>query len=477
MVNFLSVAINGLSAIVVSNPNSIAFILFCVNIGLMLCTVIQITALFVLCRKTSCASVVGTAAVLVLGWSVLLFFIQLFMYIYGNAYAIYAVSFCLCLTYAAFITSCVYSIMLSRNAHKTLCILTGLFDLIPPIGVVFTVILSYKINHDTPVQEYVYNGYAYTYAALGQFCARNNPTLIDMAGEEELEPLTKKQVKRKLKELKNKAVTAEGQYEYAVAIATYTPENSNKAVKFMKRAAEGGHASALFNMGYYHEIGAYVSKDYKKAKSYYTRAVEAGDEDAALRLGILEIKTNNATAGLMLFKERADKKDICAKYDMAVCYELGWGVEPDMDKALEIYDECIRLGMFAAQKRYFAIAATDINSPQNGSFFRQITERKFDGTFQIMINGLIEIKKRQAADAADYFLAAVKKGDKWEGFARCLVGTLYIDNGKELKDKCNGAEYIKSAMDKLPGAKDIFAVLPKHILKEIKAQNKANSKK
>lgn len=477
MAEFCSVAIGWLSSIVVANPKSITFIMFCVNLGLMLCTVIQMTALIVLCKKTSCAVIVGLATVMVFGMSIVLFFIQLLMYVYGNANAIYVISFCLSITYAAFIMSCVYSIMLSRKSHKTLCILTGVLDLIPPIGMLFTIGLSYKLNHDTPMQEYVYNGYAYTYAALGQFCAKNKAVLIDMAGEEEPESLNEKQIRRKLKELKRNAITPDGQYAYAAAIAMYTPDDSKKAVKYMKRAAEGGSVPALFNLGYYYEIGAYVSKDFKKAKSYYTRAVEKGDEDAALRLGILEVKSNNATAGLALFKERADKNDICAKYNVGICHELGWGVEVDVEKALDIYADCIDQGLFAAQKRYFAVAATDINSAQNGSFFRKITDKQFTGTFKIMIDGLIEIKKRQAADAADCFLAAVKQHDKWEGLARCLVGTLYIDSGKELKDKCNGAEYIRSAMEMMPGAKDVFAVLPRSVLKEVKANAKAKSEK
>ena len=51
--------------------------------------------------------------------------------------------------------------------------------------------------------------------------------------------------------------------------------------------------------------------------------------------------------------------------------------------------------------------------------------------------------------------------DKWEGIARCLVGTLYIDRGKLPQDRYNGVEYIGSALDLWSGAKDIYAVLPK----------------
>ncbi len=467
-----------MSAITVANPSSITFIMFCVNIGLILCSVIQVTAIIVLYRKTACASVVGLATIMVFGMCAFLFVLQLLMYVYNNADAVYVISFCLCLMYAAFITTGVYSIMLSRNSHKTLCILAAIFDLIPPVGVLFTVILSYKIKYDTVAQEYVYKGYAYTYAALEQFCAENKAMFIDMAGAEELYPLDKKETKHKLKELKRHTDTADGQYAYAAAVATYTPEKSRTAVKFMKRAADGNHTGALFNLGYYYELGAYLPKDLKKAKSFYTRAAEQGDEDAALRLGILEIKSENAAAGLALFKDRAENKnDICAKYNMGICYEQGVGVAADMDKALDIYYECIAAGLFAAERRIFAIAARDINSHQNGEFFRKVTDRKFDGSFAKMIDGLIEIKKRLASDAVEHFLKVLDFNDKWEWLARCIVGTLYIDCGKEIADKCNGAEYIKSSAVMSQIANDIYPVLPSSVIKAAKARSKAEKNK
>ena len=474
--------------VAVADPHSIAFIMFYLNVGLILFTVMQMTALIVLRRKTSCASVIGTATVMVFGMSAVLFLIQLVMFVLGHANALYVVSFCLCITYAAYIMSCVYSIMLSRNSHKTLCILAGVFDLIPPIGAVLTIVLSYKIGRDTTAQEYVYNGYAYTYAALGEYCALNKPKFTDMAGSEELEPLSPKEVKRKLKELKRQTDTAEGMYDYAVAIATYTPQNILTAVKYMKKSADKDYPAALFNLGYYYELGAYVKKDLKKAKECYTRAADGGDEDAALRLGILDIKAHKAEEGFKLFQSRAEKNnDRCALYNSGVCYELGLGVEPDIYKALDIYCKCDADEQSedrhaaeiaaVARKRIFAIAATDINSAQNGDFFRKVTDRPFNGVFRIMLDGLIEIKKRHAKDASDNFLKAVKNGGEWEGLARCLVGTLYLDNGKELNDRINGAEFIQTALDMMPEAKDILSVIPASIMKEINARRKSEKRK
>ena len=261
--------------------------------------------------------------------------------------------------------------------------------------------------------------------------------------------------------LKAKTNTAAGKFDYATALVWYAPYKFKKAYRLMSKAANDGYAPALFNLGYFYEIGKYVNRDLKKAREYYKRAGAAGDADSALRLAIVDIKDGNAQAGLSVLNERAEFGDLYAKYDIGVCNELGLGMEKNIDKAFDIYTECANIGMYVAQARIFAAACKDIPSAQNGDFFRRITDRKFDGAFAVMIDGLIEIKKRHAADASEKFLQAVKMRDKWEGVARCLVGTLYIDRGKLPQDRYNGVEYIGSALDLWSGAKDIYAVLPK----------------
>lgn len=448
-------------------------ILFYINLGLIFCALAQFVALIVLCKKTSCAVVIGLAAVLLFGLGIILFFTQMFLYVYKNPNAMYCVYLCLSVQYAAFIMSGIYTAMLLRNSHGALCLVAALGDIVPPLGATFTVLLSYKINRDTSVQEYVYNGYAYTYAALHEYCEMNKAEFIDLAGTVEFEQLDNKGVRAKLRALKANSKTPSGRYDYAVALATYKPDKLRKALGLMHKAAIGNHAPALFNMGYYHELGIYFGKDYKKAKAFYTKAAELGDNDAALRLGILEIKCGSKVSGEARMREIAqNNNDICARYNLGVCAEFGVVEQPNIDKALEIYDECGRAGFFTAEKRMFAIAAEDINSAQNSAIFNKVASRKYSGSFAVMIKGLSAIKKRQAADAAELFLSVVKRRDKWEGLARCLVGTLYIDCGKEMRDKCNGAEYIQSALKLMPSAKDVLSVVPHGILRRIKKRER-----
>lgn len=449
-----------------NNYSAAVDIMFYINLALVFCALTELTAFAVLCKKTSCAVVAGLVSVLLFIFGLITFIVQLVLYSYGHDGTVYAVYMCLALLGCGFIAGGVYCCILSRNSHSALCYATCALQLVPPVGAGLAVLLSYKIGRDTRVQELVFNGYAYTYAALGSFCQKNPATFADNSGEEYFEPLNKKQAARKLKSLKAAAgADAEGLYAYAAALMNYRPNKYKKALHAMEKAAAMNYAPALFNLGYFYERGLYEKRDYKKARDYYTKASAIGDDDAALRLGIIAAESGDAENGLRVFEERAAGGDLCAKYNIGVCRERGIGVAADLDSALDIYTECAVAGLFAAQKRIFSLASTDINSAQNGEFFRKVTDRKFDGGFADMIDGLIEIKKRHAADASERFLAAIFKRDKWEGVARCLVGTLYIDCGKLPQDKKNGAEYIKSAFDMSQSAREIYSVVPRAILK------------
>lgn len=448
-------------------------IMFYVNLVLVFCALIEFTTFIVLCRKTSCAFVIGFAAVILYGFGLIMYVVQLVMYVRGHSGAAYTVYFCMAMFCCGFILGGVYCVLLSRNAHRVLCLVAGITNIFPPVGAIASVVLSYRIRKDSRVHALVFNGYAYTYAALAAFCDKNGAEFIDMSGEENFEQLTPKQANKLLKSLKTDIGSVTGKFSYAAALMNYRPEKTRKALRIMSKAAEANYAPALFNLGYFYEIGSGVKRDHKKARAYYERAVAAGDVDAELRIALIDIDSGKTEDGINKLKELIAGGDICAKYNSGVCCERGLGVPRNIDKAVDIYTECANAGLYAAQKRIFAIAAQDINSAQNGQFFRKVTDREFFGSFDLMNKGLIEIKKRKAADAANLFLSVVKRRDKWEGLARCLVGTLYIDCGKLPEDKHNGSEYIKSAFDMLPGAKDIYAVVPRSIIKAV--SNKSNA--
>jgi uncharacterized protein len=57
-------------------------------------------------------------------------------------------------------------------------------------------------------------------------------------------------------------------------------EDMAEAVKYYRRAADAGHAGALFNLGLCYANGHGVAEDKAAAVDYYRRAADAEDADA-----------------------------------------------------------------------------------------------------------------------------------------------------------------------------------------------------
>lgn len=425
-----------------------------------------------MCKKTACAQDGGLTSLILFVFGLAAFVVQVGFYASGHELGVYAVYAALGVLYPGFIVASVYSALLGRKSNKTLCILSAFFGIAPPVGTLFISVLAIRTDPDTRAQELVFNGYAYTYAALGAFAAESKPEFVDTAGEEKFERLSKREARAHIKKLKKAAKTPEGLYNYGAAVAFYTPKYLSDAVDIMHKAAKGGYPPALFNLGYYHETGMYVKKDVKKAREYYKRAADAGDKDARLRLGILDMTVGNTAGGIDVFKTEVDAGDVSAMFDLGVCYETGRGVEKDLDKAIELYGKCVGANLYVAQERVYALACGCVTDIDAGDLFRKLTDVKATGEFELMLKGLIEIRKRHASDAADYYLKAVKRRGRWDGVARCLLGTLYIDSGKLPADKRNGAAYVKSAIGRAAVAREVYSIIPKNLSRRSSAKNK-----
>ena len=443
-------------------------ILFYVNLAFALCIMVELTATVFMTRKTAFEALAGETASILYGIGLAAFIVQFVFYIIGS-YFYYAVIVACAIMASGFITGGVYRVLLGRRSNAVLCIVAGIFSVLPPVGTTFSVILLKRMRFDTNAEAIVFNGFAYTFAVLDSVVGRFRAEYIDGSGEVHLDELDKKSASALLKKLKKKAKTPEGCYEYGNALISYRPEKQAAAMRMIKKAAKGDYPPALFNLGYCYEKGSGVKKDRKRANKLYNRAAMFGDEDAALRLGIVNMQSKKEKSnGVAVFTERAENGDMCAKYNLGVCYERGDGVETDYAKAVSLYYECI--GLAVAQRRLFSLACDCIESVEIGTEtyktdrFTMVACREYEGALSLMMKGLIAIFDKHAADAANLFLEAVKKRGMWEGIARCLVGALYMDCGASANDRKNGAAYVRSAFGLTPIAKELYAIIPKNII-------------
>ena len=471
-------------------------ILFYVNAALVFCCITELVVLIFIAKKTAYMAETCQTAAIVHIFGLIAFVVQLVMYSCGNKYAIFAVYAALGIMIAAVLTTGVYCLLLNTRSNRALCITAGVLAIAQPLGTIALLVLFAKIRPDNRAEAFVFTGYTYTYAVLESFAEKFELDYIDGATQENLESYDKKELNARLKTLKESATDPEGQFRYGEALINYCPKRSSLAVKYISMAAREEYPPALFNIGYIYEMGLLgVKANVKKAYEFYNRAAKLGDDDAAIRLGIAEIKRGNAEAGFNAFKSRANDK--CALYNVAVCLERGVGTDKNLLDAIKYYKLCGSL--FTAQKRLFALAAPCVTQadgdkkptadedkksksgkrsktvapPDADEVFDCAVDDDYGGDFKLMMDGLAEVKQGAAKEAADTFLNAVKRRGKWEGVARCMVGALYLDCGALPIDKANGAAYVKSAMDLTPIAKDVYSTIPKSVISPTKKKKES----
>lgn len=117
-------------------------------------------------------------------------------------------------------------------------------------------------------------------------------------------------------------------------------------------AAESGDRKAPRYVGLFYELGLGVEVNLEKAVGYYETGVERGDLTSSYYLGLLYLTGTEPdyakAAELFASVEGSDNKSatgvVEAGYELAVLYEQGLGIEQDLGKAKELYQEAAGYG-------------------------------------------------------------------------------------------------------------------------------------
>ncbi|KAH3723145.1 calmodulin-dependent protein kinase [Pelomyxa schiedti] len=122
----------------------------------------------------------------------------------------------------------------------------------------------------------------------------------------------------------------------------------HKAVTLYQRAADAGHATAMFNFGscFYH--GKSVDKDINKAVRLWQTAFDAGQCTSMNNLACCYLNgigvDQDHTKAVALYQRAADAGNINAMRNLGVCYERGNGVERDPSKAVTLFQRAADAG-------------------------------------------------------------------------------------------------------------------------------------
>ena len=111
------------------------------------------------------------------------------------------------------------------------------------------------------------------------------------------------------------------------------------AAHWFRRAAEQGHAEAMFFLGILHSAGQGVEKDPGAAATWYEKSAAAGSADAMYNLGYLHLDGKGVAqddeAALRWFRKASEKGHSRSMYTVGAMHFEGRGVARDNAKALE----------------------------------------------------------------------------------------------------------------------------------------------
>lgn len=127
------------------------------------------------------------------------------------------------------------------------------------------------------------------------------------------------------------------------------PKLVEKFIKIFYTQDEYGHLFQLLyylpekgpgmcnDLGYMFQYGLGVPKDVQKALKFYIKSRVTLNHTAFYRLGILSEEKKDYEEAFKYFEKAANLGNSHSLSEIAKCYEFGWGVPKDLDKAIEYY--------------------------------------------------------------------------------------------------------------------------------------------
>ena len=126
-----------------------------------------------------------------------------------------------------------------------------------------------------------------------------------------------------------------------------------EAVKWYRKAAEMGHATSQYNLGYCYKNGHGVTKDYSEAVKWYRKAAEQGQANAQYNLGYCyengQGVTKDVAEAVKWYRKAAEQGDASAQCNLGYCYESGIGGTKDVAEAAKWYHKAAEQGDASAQ--------------------------------------------------------------------------------------------------------------------------------
>jgi len=116
------------------------------------------------------------------------------------------------------------------------------------------------------------------------------------------------------------------------------------AVEYLKKGSSLGSDLSMNLLGWCYTEGKGVPRDFEKAAELFSAAVKLGNGEAAVGLAGCSTKKNDYQKTLELLKQAASQGITDAMVNLGLAFEFGDGVEIDINKAIEYYNQASEKG-------------------------------------------------------------------------------------------------------------------------------------
>ncbi len=128
----------------------------------------------------------------------------------------------------------------------------------------------------------------------------------------------------------------------SLEMETWSVQDYAEAMRWYRKAAEQGRASAQYNIASLYERGLGVTQDFAEAVGWYRKAAEQGYPSAQNNLGILYDHgrgvTQDFAEAVRWYRSAAEQGEAFAQYNLGNEYALGQGVTQDYVQAHKWYN-------------------------------------------------------------------------------------------------------------------------------------------
>ncbi|MDH3741664.1 MAG: caspase family protein [Hyphomicrobiales bacterium] len=205
-----------------------------------------------------------------------------------------------------------------------------------------------------------------------------------------------------------------------------------QALRWYGRAADGGHTRAMNNLGGMYRYGKGVSKSHKSAVNWYVKAVDAGSPLGQYNLGTMYqnghgVDQSDADA-VRWYRKAAGLGNAKAMYQLGFMASSGRGMERSRDEAARWYRKAANLGHTRAMAEMGFLHSRGrgvVQSYERSAFWYEKAARKGHSSSMTNLAYLYQTGSGVARSGAEAVRWYKKAADKGNTTAMHRLGILY----------------------------------------------------